>query len=246
MNCTRRHRFRSATLGFVPIFLVFSASAMCAGYPIFDDIGGPEVPQQELAEARVPSVFGYPKFKSVTYVYVEAGTANPQKEAQFKDEIFADDGLMRIRLEFPPIGIDRLAGFGGMVVFKSRGLGPYSDGRVSIAENMHVVLPSLPLQVGARTEISYDSPVLPKTLMKSPSHFYEACEATRVLEAKEIFRSLTGRAVEMVCKGRVPTTGKDYVTYKVYLDDLGLVVPATKAIAPSVSVTRFVSFDVEK
>lgn len=236
----------SSAIFFLCLLSTSITPAISGDYANFDNLNVPITVQKQLEEARTPTAFGYPNFKRVTYVYAsEIDIRGKKKELIDKVVIMADKGLIRKRQDFSPFGVDYLAGFGGMVLFKSRGFGPFADNSVSVADNMQLTIPTSPLEIGSKIEISYDMINIPKRPTVPRIHISETCEATKVLGAEVIFSSLTGRAVDMICSGS-NATSKNYTHYMTYLEDLGLVVQASLASNPNAVVTRFVSFDIEK
>lgn len=226
------------------LLCLLSAAAWSQDYAKFDNIEVPATVRKNLDDARNPKAFGFPKFKMATYVLASA-SARAGKQYPFKTQITADRGLLRIKRGLGVFGDEQLAGFGGMVLFKSRGSGPFADGSVWVSDKMQLSFPTVPFEVGAKLNIDYEMTKVPRRPKDAPVQVVMSCEVSNVVDAKSIFPSLSGRALDMVCMGS-NATKRNFVAYQTYLEDLGLVVPSTKASNPNAAHAHFVSFDIER
>jgi hypothetical protein len=235
------------------IELLFAAS-VCAG-PVSDANTEPsQMPQsvqRSFDVARKSSTFAIPRFKRISYSYSNEvlipGVPKQPKPTQTRVEIIASGELLEVKdASSSPSKLEYTAMLGGLIRVKE----PASVSRFfpskcteSEISNLQIKIPP-ELQIGSRLELHYELTPLPTSECAPTKPIHEQCEATKEFEATTLFRTLTGRAIYLVCNvSNRLVEGR--ILYRIYLEDLGLILNSLDISYQTGQHIHYTSFDVE-
>lgn len=205
----------------------------------------PDKVQNELNAARTSSTVGSSHFKRLAYSYANEvpGRSSGQMKPS-KIEVLAVGEL----LEFKGVpGGDYTAIAGGLVrVQEPRLISKFVSSECTETEisRLKITLPEK-LNVGSSLNTSYDLTSLPKSECAAPRQINERCEATKEFSAKELFPTLPGRAIYLVCTVSNRLVN-DRATYKIYIEDLGIFLNSMEIEYQTGKHRRYLSFDIER
>ncbi len=219
-------------------------------YENFENAKIPTDVERALTDAQGAMSFGVPRFKHLAFSYVQplktqAGTS----DLKFEVELTAESNLVRENdyltiPGLPRVGSSSLTGMGGLVTLKMRALASSGDRLVRVAMHLEIT-PLTALETGSSLVITEETtPISGGTVLK-PTRARTSCEVSDSFEARKVFSSLTGRAFGMRCV-TVPDGRPEIVSYRTYLEDLGIVIKSVKTQNSNASVASYLSFDVQK
>jgi hypothetical protein len=184
--------------------------------------------QQALDAARNSSTFGIPRFKRISYSFVNeilaAGFPKQANPTQTQIEILAHGELLEYRdaSKLPP-QLDFFAVLGGMVRVKEpKYISRFVSSKCTEHEisALHADLPKV-LETGTQLEVTSELVPLPPGECPATRPIKVRCEATRVIEAKALHPAIPGRGIYLICKAN-NRIADGMTLYKIYLEDLGL------------------------
>lgn len=206
----------------------------------------PDAVQASFDSARLKSTFAIPRFKRLSYSYKNElmipGTPKQKNPTQSRHDISAQGELLSDTFTpMPNFEMKSTSIFGGLVRVAEPAEGRPCSG--SFISKLQVEIPPV-LQVGSKIRMQYALTPNPGTECTPTRPIDEQCEATSQIDAKTMYATLTGRAIKLQCwtSNRLnPGT----TTYKVYLEDLGLVMSSTEREHRGQMMRTFTSFIVE-
>lgn len=184
--------------------------------------------QQAFDAARATSTFGKPRFKRISYSFVNEilapGFPKQTNPTQTQIQIIAHDELLEYRdASKSPSQLDFFAVFGGMVRVKEP---KYISRFVSSKCTEHEIsalqanFPKM-LEVGTQLEVTSELLPLPADECPVARPIQISCNATRAIEAKSLHPVIPGRGIYLVCKAN-NRIADGMTLYKIYLEDLGI------------------------
>ena len=235
----------------VALLFAVTGSSMASGQPSSAPYQLPANVQQAFNTARSTSTFGTPRFKRISYSFVNeilgAGFPKQANPTQTHIEILAHGELLEYRdAAKPPPQLDFFAVLGGMVRVKEP---KYISRFVSSKCTEHEILSlqtNLPkvLDVGTQLEVTYELLPLPASECPAPRPIQVRCEATRAIEAKTLHPAIPGRGIYLVCKAN-NRIADGLALYKIYLEDLGLVLNLVESEYSEGRKRQITKFEIE-
>lgn len=229
--------------------LSVSAQVESSGTPqtgSFKSVTLPDAVQASFDSARLKSTFAIPRFKRLSYSYKNElmipGTSKQQNPTLSRHDVSAEGELLSETFTpMPNFEIKSTSIFGGLVRVAEPDEGRPCSG--SIISKLRVEIPAV-LQVGSKIRVQYALTPSPGTECTPTRPIDEQCEATGQIEAKTMYATLTGRAIKLQC-WTANRLNPGSTTYKVYLEDLGLVMSSTETEHRGQMMRTFTSFIVQ-
>lgn len=203
--------------------------------------------QAAFDAARRNATFGVPRFKRLSYSFKNEimipGYPKQKNPKLATTEIFTQgDQLVTTFTPMANFSVKTTTIFGGLVIVSE----PANDKKCSgsAISQLQAELPPV-LEVGSKLRVQYVLSPISTEQCEPTSPIDEQCEATSQMKAKTMHAALTGRAIKLQCwTSNRMTEGR--LTYKVYLEDLGIVMSSTELEHQGKIMRTFTSFVIER
>jgi hypothetical protein len=234
------------------LFFAVTGTSMASAQPSSTPYQLPANVQQTFDAARATSTFGIPRFKRISYSFVNEvlapGFPKQANPTQTHIEILAHGELLEYRdASKSPPQLDFFALLGGMVRVKEP---QYISRFVSSKCTEHEIsalqanLPKV-LEIGTQLEVMFELLPLPAGECPAARPIQVRCEATRAIEAKALHPAIPGRGIYLLCKAN-NRIADGVALYKIYLEDLGIALNLVESEYSEGRKRQITKFEIER